>query len=525
MNAGSLSPSSSPFVRLGATWVVAVVLSVSAGAATVDIPALQHSITNGQAAQAVSILATALEKDPDNARLLYDHGVALYAAGQFEDALLSLDRAESLGGRSLSRKARFQKGNAEFRLGESTKRTNLEETIARWRESLRQFAGLIRESDTPTHRSNFEYVRKQLLDLLLADAKRNLEDAQKPNLPLPQKLEKLRNSFERFTSAQETDPNNPEAQSGEQTSRDQLADTLMKEGTRKSQSTRLVSPRPTEAPIPRPDFKEIEEGVAMIEDAAQLKPKDEGIQDALEQGKERLADALTFNARLLMTQELQMPWPKEKLAVLRMAKEQVEKALDKVPDHKHAQETLAAVNRRLSQVMEDQADQLSNQADQQSLEQKTQMLSQSLDFYQQAGELQPQKQGLKQKADQTQDRLEEALSKLADRLMQQPKNESLEQQAARLEGAEQALNQLQGLEPSEETEGKLEQVSEQLDGVRQKLGEQGQQMMAMQGGQQPQMAQQMQNPMGPPMDAPPKVNTPGAKGAWQSPLMSRSQDY
>jgi hypothetical protein len=39
------------------------------------------------------------------------------------------------------------------------------------------------------------------------------------------------------------------------------------------------------------------------------------------------------------------------------------------------------------------------------------------------------------------------------------------------------------------------------------------------------MAQQMQNPMGPPMDAPPKVNTPGAKGAWQSPLMSRSQDY
>ena len=82
MNAGSLSPVSSPFGRLGAAWVVAVALSVSAGAATVDIPALQHSITNGQAAQAVSILATALEKDPDNARLLYDHGVALYAAGQ-----------------------------------------------------------------------------------------------------------------------------------------------------------------------------------------------------------------------------------------------------------------------------------------------------------------------------------------------------------------------------------------------------------------------------------------------------------
>jgi len=109
--------------------------------------------------------------------------------------------------------------------------------------------------------------------------------------------------------------------------------------------------------------------------------------------------------------------------------------------------------------------------------------------------------------------------------MQQPRNESLEEQAARLEGAEQALSQLQGLEPSEGTEGKLEEVGEQLDGVRQKLAEQGKMPMPNPGGQQPQLAQQPQGPMGPPMDAPPRVNTPGAKGAWQSPLMNRAQDY
>ena len=80
-----------------------------------------------------------------------------------------------------------------------------------------------------------------------------------------------------------------------------------------------------------------------------------------------------------------MPWPNERLAILRMAKEQVEKALDKVPDHQPAKETLAEVDRRLANVMEERADELAQQSENAGLEQKTQELSQSLDLYQQAG--------------------------------------------------------------------------------------------------------------------------------------------
>ena len=492
--------------------------------ASPDIAALQARITNGQAVQAVEPLAAALEQDPDNARLLYDHGVASYAAGRFEDALVSFDRVEVTGRRWLVRKARFQKGNTEYQIGLTARASNLEETIARWRESLRDFTEILKESDEPRARENFEFVRRQLLDLLLADARRNQAEARKRGQPAGEKIEKLRNAFERFTAAQETDPGNAEAQAGEQSSRDELAASLADEGTRKSMSTRMVQPRPTEAPIPRPDYKEIGEGVAMLQDAQQLKPEDQAIQGALEQGKQRLADALTFNARVLMAQEKQMPWPKEKLAILRMAKELVQKALDEVPGHQPAQETLEAVNKRLAEVMEEQADQLVQQTPQGNLEQQAQWLSQALDFYQQASELQPEDQGLPQKAEETQDQLESALSKLADRLMKAPSKESLEQQAARLEGAEQALNQLQGLEPSEETSQKAEQVGEELEGVRQKLSQQGQ-PMPQPGQGQPQLAQQPQQQMGPPMDAPPRPNTPGAKGAWQSPVMNRAQDY
>ena len=492
--------------------------------APLDLVPLQTLVTNGQPAEAADRLAVALEKDPDNARLLYNHGVAAYAAGRFDEALLSLDRAESLGKPALARKAKFQKGNAEFRVGLAAKSANLDETISRWKESVHLYAETLKQESDPTTQANFEFVRKQLLTLLLADAKKNLQAGQQTNQPPANAIEKLRNAFEKFTDAKEVAPENSEAKEGESASRDALAQALAKEGTRKTQTTQMVGPKPHEAPIPHPDYKQIEEGVAMLEDAHDLKPKDQPIAQALAEGKRRMADAFNQHARELMAQEERLPWPNEKLAVLRMAKEQAEKALDRVPDHQPAKETLAEVNQRLAGVMEERADELVQQSQQANLEQQAQSLSQSLDFYQQASELTPQEQRLPQKAARTQDALEKVLDKLADKLMQDPKGkESLEAQAARLEGAEQALDELQTLKPSDETSEKAQQVGEKLDGVRQKLSEQAQKTGQKPGGQQQaQMPPQFQ---GPPIDAPPRVNTPGQKGQFNSTAMNRKQDY
>lgn len=494
-------------------------------AGPLDPTPLQTLMSNGQPAEAADRLAAALEKDPDNARLLYNHGVAAYAAGRFDDALLSLDRAESLGKPALARKAKFQKGNAEFRVGLAAKSANLDETISRWKESIHLYAETLKTDSDPATQANFEFVRKQLLALLLADAKKNLQAGLQTNQPPANAIEKLRNALEKFTDAKEVAPENPEAKEGEAASRDALAQSLAKEGTRKTKTTQMVGPKPHEAPIPHPDYKQIEEGVAMLEDAHDLKPKDKSIEQALEEGKRRMADALNQHARELMAQEERLPWPNEKLAVLRMAKEQVQKALDRVPEHEPAKQTLEEVNQRLAGVMEQRADELAQQSQQANLEQQAQSLSQALDYYQQAGELTPQEQRLPQKAARTQDALEKVLDKLADKLMQDPKGkESLEAQAARLEGAEQALDELQGLKPSEATAEKAEKVGEKLDGVRQKLSEQAKKAGEKPGGQ-PQQAQGQPQFQGPPIDAPPRVNTPGQKGPFNSAAMNRKQDY
>jgi tetratricopeptide (TPR) repeat protein len=502
--------------------------AAAAGPARLDLAPLQSLITNGQPAQALQQLAAALERDPENARLLYNHAVAAYAAERYDEALLSLDRAETLGNAALVRRVKFQQGNTEYRVGLAARKANLEETIARWRDAIRHYADVLKESDDAETAANFDFVRQQLLRLLLDEAAKNLAEALKPALTLGQKLEQLRNGFEKFQQAKELVPESQEAQQGEQNARDQLANALAKEGTRKSLTTRMVNPGRFEAPIPRLDYKEIEEGVAMLEDAQQLKPEAQDIAAMMEQAKDRLADALTQHAQNLIQMEPNMPWPKERLAVLRMAKEKAQEALDKRPQHERAQQTLDEANRRLAKLMEELADHLAQQAEVSNLEQETQQLTQALDFYQQSQELQPENKNIPPKAQRTQQKLEQALDKLADKLMQdQGDKESMEAKAARLEGAEQALNQLQGLNPSEQTGKKADQVGQQLEGLRgelaQKASQEGKSQPQPGPGQQ-QLAQQMQN-AGVPMDAPPKVNTPGAKGQYQSSAMNKGQDY
>jgi tetratricopeptide (TPR) repeat protein len=493
---------------------------------TPDVATLQNLISSQRAPEALRILSEAVERNPENPRLSYNLGVAAYAAGKFEEALLAFDRVESLSKSDLLRRSRFQKGNCEFEVGVAAQSLNLDDTIARWKESLRDYDLVLQEKEDPMVRTNRTFVEQALLKMLLLAGRTNMAAAQNLNQPPLQRIDQLRNAFAKYSDAREVDPKNEEAKHGESASRDQLAEALAAEGSKKSQNARYVMPGPREAPIPHPDFKDLEEGVSMVEDAHQLKPESKPIEQALDAAKQRMARAMAEHARNMLNLEPRIPQPREKLAVLRMAKEFAEKALDKVPNHPLARQTLDEINKRLAEVMEDQGDELTQQSDAADLEQQTQMLSQSLDFYQQAGELRPQEQRLQTKAKDTQQKLEKSLDKLADQLMKSPgSKESLEAKAARLEGAEQALNELQSLAPSNKTAEKAEQVGNELDGVRQQLADQAKQSGGQTGGDQPQPTQPTLSQNGLPLDAPPKVNTPGVKGKWNSTVMNKAQDY
>ncbi len=495
----------------------------------IDVTRLQPLINGGQATNALGQIDAALEHDPDNARLLYDRGIAAYAAGQLDDALVSFDRAETGGNRRIARLARFQKGNTEYRIGEAARNNNLDDTIARWKQSLDNYREVLKDApDDASTKTNYRFVRQRLLDLLLKDAQKHAEAAQDPRNSTNKKLENLRNAFEKYTEATQIDPENQEAKSGEQQSREQLAQALAKEGRRLASQPLQPRFNPREPALPDYDTKPLEEGVGMLEDANHLAPEHPEIKKDLTQAKERLADADVQRANRYMELEERTPWTREKLAVLRMGRELAEKALDQVPEYKPAEQTRDEINRRLAQIHEEEGDVQSQQAQQQNIEQESMSLSQALDHFQQANELQPGQSQLPPKIQKTEDLLAKALDKLADKLMQSPSGpESMEQQIARLEGADQALNELQGLKPSKETQQKSDQVSQQLEGLRQKAAEKGQQP-GQQGKPQPIPGQgpgQQVMMQGPPMDSRPRLNTPGVKGEWNSKAMNAGRDY
>lgn len=497
---------------------------------SIDVAPLQQLLQQGKTAQVQAEFDKALASDPENPHLLYNRAIAAYAAGRYEDALIDLDLVENSRYRSLANKARFQKGNAEFRLGLNVLEKDTEATVSHWKQSVSLYEELLKqEPENIDAKKNHEQVSKLLFDLLMKLAQENLKRGQEPNQMPEPRIQSLRSAMEQFHEAAQMEPESQAAQQGEQQSRDQLAQALAQEGTKKTMATNMVMPARNEPPVQRPDIGQIQEGVNMLEDANSLKPDDKSIAEQLQQGRQRLADAHTVQAMIYESLEIRIPLPKEKQALLRMAMESLDKALDQVPEHQLAQETKERIEKKLAEVHEQQGDQLAQQSQHALLEQQAQWLSQALDHFQQASELQPEQSQLPAKAQQTQQRLESVLSQLADKLMKSPgPGESLEQQAMRMEGASQALNELQALNPSERTGQLAQQVAEMLQALRQKLGQEGPPQMGQmgQGGMPMFPTQPRGQSESMPIDAPPRMDTPGVKGPYQSPAMNRNlRDY
>ena len=551
---------------LGASWHCA---------ASIDVVPLQQLIDAGNSPRALELLNHAVESDPDNAKLLYNQAVAAYAAKDFDTALLALDRVDSLGNKILQHRARFQRGNTEYQLGVVAQKANTDETIARWKSSLEAFEQTVSEDPKDDRaRSNAELVRRQLVDLLLAAARKSFKEAQTNNLAtIParmRQIDDLRNAFEKFGEAAKTAPQNQEAREGKEASRQQLVDALIKTGEPLTQAPLQTKFNRREPSLPEVDTRPLDVGMDMLEEAKQLKPDDAQLDKTLQAARERVADARVMQAEHYMMFEERIPIAREKLALLRMAREEVDKALERVPDHQLAQAVRDEINRRLAKVHEDEGDKLNQDSDNANLEQQAMWLSQAVDHYQQAQELlndqkdksqdqsqqqqqannqgqqqqpQPRQQGkqarqqqqqqrqqqLQGKEKSTQQRLAEALDKLADKLMSNPDGpaESMEAKAARLEGAEQALNELAGIQPSPHTTQRSEKVRGELDALREMMGDMGKKP----GGEQPQPGDEpggKENPQpqwaGAPVDAPPRINSPGVNQ--QAPRAGRSlRDY
>ena len=489
--------------------------------AAVDVEPYEQLIAQGKPDQAMAMLAKELERHPTLPKLLYDYGVAAYAAGRYDEALLSFDKVEANSrSTSLVEKARKQKGNAEFHLGEKAKADNLDETIERWKTSLGHYKMALKDSPSdPMAKNNHDYVEKLLMDILLKAAQKHMEQAHQEWMKGDPKIEELRKAMEKFQEAKRVDEQNQQAQQGEKQAREELAQELAKQGEKQAQRPDQVNER---------TLKEMEKGVNKLEDANRLVPENKPIEQKLDQAKQNLADALTQMAKQQLEQAKDKG-DKEKFNKLEKAMDNAQKALDQKPEHQEAQKTLEEAKNELAKAHEERGDKEMAQAEHAPLQKAANQLENALEDFKQAEALKPQDPNLVAKEQKAQNKLEDALQKLADKNMQAQPNEKLDEKAGRLETAEQALQDLEQLKPAEKTEQQLADAQKQLAETREEIAA----LARKDHPQQPQDPKQPKPPQNATKDPPPDfekmphlTQQPMGKGDFKSDNMNKKgKDY
>jgi hypothetical protein len=442
-------------------WITAV-----ATGAGVDVRPMQALIGEGKPVEALEQIDRELAKRPGDPRLLYDRGVAAYAAGRFDDALLALDHAQDRArNRELLDRAQRQKGNAEFRLGLDSRSRNVGETIQRWRTSLDQYRAVLQRSPEDTlAQTNYVIVRRMLLELLVGDARQQQAQAHQPNRPFDAQVQNLRSALDRFQAARQVDDQNAPARQGETETRRELADRLAQAG---AANAKLQPDVPPPAQVPR-----LTTGVAQLEDAHALEPEDQHIAKELKQAHETLATVLAQQAAGELQQAKAQTEEPKQVPHLKQAVELAERALAQQPEHKLAQETRADARERLAAIHEQKGDAFAKQAENTTPARTARKLENALDEYRQAEEVVPEDAAVKAKAVRTETKLAETLERLAEDLVKEPPRppdrptEPLEQKVARLEDAQHALQDLQQIKPSPQTEQQLVKVEKQLASAR-----------------------------------------------------------
>ncbi|MDR2463921.1 MAG: VWA domain-containing protein [Verrucomicrobiales bacterium] len=104
--------------------------------------------------------------NPDDPVLHYNLGTANYKLGHYEAAADEFQKALSAADVKLQNFAYYNLGNAQYRRGEPTEKTDPEKTRNWWRQSVQAYQGALQlDADDAQARQNLEFVQKRLNEL------------------------------------------------------------------------------------------------------------------------------------------------------------------------------------------------------------------------------------------------------------------------------------------------------------------------------------------------------------------------
>ncbi len=227
---------SAPVARpaLAASWnkisrpAHAVATASVAVAALAFVSSARASVSNGEKAfqkgdftKAEQEYKQAATKSPEKPVLQYNLGAASYKSGKFDDAAQSFTKAMKTEDLALQQDDYYNLGNSQYRIGQKTEKSNIDQTIKTWEQSVQSYeAALQLKKDDADAKYNRDLVKRKIDEL----KKQQEQQKQQQNQDKNQQDQKNQDKQDKQDQKKDSKDNQPQSASNDQKKDDQKKD-------------------------------------------------------------------------------------------------------------------------------------------------------------------------------------------------------------------------------------------------------------------------------------------------------------
>lgn len=406
-------------LSLGAS---ALLLTGEAGAALAPakkvIEESEALLKAGKAAEAANALRAAAQQQPDDYYLVYNLGVASYAAGQFQDAIDAFSEATMSPDKKLRAKALLQAGNAQFQLGKALMKGNsrVGASVA-WERAIETYQSAIAMKSTSAGESNLKAAQERLKTLLMTLGDQYVGYAQK-STQTAQKINELTKAVAAFERVTQLDKENKDATQKLDASKKMLAEQLRDQARDQRNKAEQITDAKKEKQQDELNMKASES----YQMARNNTPEDKALEQEHEEFKKKISNQLTDKAEKKIAQASQPQPPEKKPQVAEIKKKQqtlneavsqLDQALAFDEKNAVAKALKQAAMKKLEEAHVAMADAMKAQGEkiaEKAPEAAAGEFSGAMQNYQKALEINPENQHAKENLAQTEEQLAKSLT-------------------------------------------------------------------------------------------------------------------
>ena len=462
---------------------VFLALIAAASPACADVP-FARELLQTDAAKAAEHLRELLAKDPGDPWLLYDAGVASYAAKDFAKADEAWQQLASTAmPDGLPEQVWTQIGNVSYRLVHPKIEAEPDAAVARLEQSREAFrVALAFNKKNQTAAQNLVLVEKELEKIYARLAKQLVADAKKDAGNYDKAIERLQAALTYAQQAQALNPTSPEREAEKKEIEKLLAEALDRKAEMHEKNADRRNP---DNQWERQNAQEeLQKALENFQQAEAVAPEDKTAKEGEKRVEEKMANLFDKAGRKEQQQARQEKKsdPQDAAEKFEKALENFQEALAHVPEHQDAQAGEKEVKAELEQLHLDQGDRQAQRGEQQMKrepEEAAENLLGALEHFEQAKGMAPKDPQIQPRIDKVEGELAPLLTQLGQQEQKQgeqaEQRNSPENAVAHLEKAETSFDKAQQLAPGNEPAKQgQQQVQAALSRLRQQMAQRNQ---------------------------------------------------